>query len=145
MAETASTTATTVINPDFALLPPMEIQTILSVLEKGEVRLKGRFLESSNTTFFVTCLLEEEVLQAVYKPEAGQTELYDFEPATLPRREVAAWLVCRAAGWDFVPPTIYRKNGLPFGAGSVIASLFCVAICLLSFRLSKLQTATPLK
>jgi len=81
----------------------------LSVLEKGEVRLKGRFLESSNTTFFVTCLLEEEVLQAVYKPEAGQTELYDFEPATLPRREVAAWLVCRAAGWDFVPPTINRK------------------------------------
>jgi len=108
----------------------MEIQTILSVLEKGEVRLKGRFLESSNTTFFVTCLLEEEVLQAVYKPESGQSKLYDFEPATLPRREVAAWLVCRAAGWDFVPPTIYRKIGLPFGAGSVIASPCCVAIYL---------------
>lgn len=119
MAETASTTATMVINPDLALLPPMEVQTVLSVLEKGEVKLRGRFLESSNTTFFVTCLLEEEILQAVYKPEVGQTELYDFEPATLPRREVAAWLMCRAAGRDLVPPTIYRKNGLPFGAGSL--------------------------
>lgn len=106
MAETASTAATTVINPDFALLPLMEGQTILSVLEKGEVKLRGRFLESSNTTLFVTCLLEEEFLQAVYKPESGQSKLYDFEPATLPRREVAAWLVCRAAGWDFVPPAI---------------------------------------
>lgn len=119
MAETASTTATTVINSDLDLLAPMEIQTILRVLERGEVRLQERFLESSNATFFVTCLLEEEILQAVYKPEAGQTELYDFEPATLPRREVAAWLVCRAAGWDFVPPTIHRKDGLPFGAGSL--------------------------
>ena len=107
MAETASTAATTVINPDFALLPLMEGQTILSVLEKGEVKLRGRFLESSNTTLFVTCLLEEEFLQAVYKPESGQSKLYDFEPATLPRREIAAWLVCRAAGLgDFVQPAI---------------------------------------
>ena len=97
----------------------MESQAILRILEKGEVKLKGQFLDSSNATFFVTCLLREESLQAVYKPEAGQTELYDFEPATLPRREVAAWLVCRAAGWEFVPPTLHRKDGLPFGAGSL--------------------------
>lgn len=97
----------------------MDNSAILRVLEKGEVQLRGQFLESSNATFFVTCQLEVESLQAVYKPEAGQTELYDFEPATLPRREVAAWLVCSAAGWAFVPPTVYRKDGLPFGAGSL--------------------------
>lgn len=97
----------------------MESQAILRILDKGEVKLQGRFLDSSNATFFVACHLGEENLQAVYKPEAGQVELYDFEPATLPRREVAAWLVCRAAGWGFVPPTILRTDGLPYGAGSL--------------------------
>jgi hypothetical protein len=99
----------------------MDSQAILHVLEKGDVKLKGQFLDSSNATFFVSCVLGAESLQAVYKPEAGQTELYDFEPATLPRREVAAWLVCRAGGWDFVPPTVHRRDGLPFGAGSLQA------------------------
>jgi hypothetical protein len=97
----------------------MESQAVMRILEKGEVKLQGQFLESSNATFFVKCLLGEEQLQAVYKPEAGQTELYDFAPDSLPRREVAAWLVCRAADWDFVPPTVYRKDRLPFGAGSL--------------------------
>lgn len=97
----------------------MENQAILRVLEKGRVKLQGQFLDSSNATFFVACQLGEERLRAVYKPEAGQSKLYDFEPATLPRREVAAWLVCRAAGWDFVPPTILRKDGLPLGTGSL--------------------------
>lgn len=97
----------------------MEHQSVLRILEKGEIRLQGQFVDSSNATFFVTCHLGGESIKAVYKPEAGQTELYDFEPATLPRREVAAWLVCRAAGWDFVPPTIHRTDGLPFAAGSL--------------------------
>ena len=97
----------------------MESQAVLRILEEGEVSLRGQFVDSSNATFFVTCHLDGDSLKAVYKPEAGQTELYDFEPATLPRREVAAWLVCRAAGWDFVPPTVHRKDGLPFGAGSL--------------------------
>ena len=97
----------------------MEQQAVLRILEKGEVSLRGQFLDSSNATFFVTCLLGEESLQAVYKPEAGQTELYDFDPATLPRREIAAWLVCRSAGWEFVPPTILRINGMPYGTGSL--------------------------
>ena len=81
--------------------------------------LVGRFLDSSNATFFVSCQLDADNLKAVYKPEIGQTELFDFEPTSLPRREAAAWLVCKAAGWDFVPPTIHRKEGLPYGAGSL--------------------------
>ena len=97
----------------------MDHQAILRILEEGEVSLQGQFVDSSNATFFVTCKLGGKSIKAVYKPEAGQTELYDFEPATLPRREVAAWLICRAAGWDFVPPTIHQKDGLPFGAGSL--------------------------
>ena len=97
----------------------MDHQAILRILEEGEVSLQGQFVDSSNATFFVTCQLGGESIKAVYKPEAGQTELYDFEPATLPRREVAAWLICQAAGWDFVPPTIHQKDGLPFGAGSL--------------------------
>lgn len=97
----------------------MESQAVLRVLENGEISLQGQFLDSSNATFFVTCLLGEESLKAVYKPEAGQSDLYDFDSVSLPRREVAAWLVCQAAGWDFVPPTIHRKDGLPFGSGSL--------------------------
>lgn len=97
----------------------MESQAILAVLERGEVKLRGRFLDSSNATFFVRCRLGGESLEAVYKPEAGQTELYDFDPATLPRREAAAWLVSEKAGWSFVPPTIYREDGLPYGVGSL--------------------------
>lgn len=97
----------------------MDHQAVLRILEVGEVSLRGQFVDSSNATFFVTCHLSGESLKAVYKPEAGQSELYDFKAATLPRREVAAWLVCRAAGWDFVPPTVLRKDGLPFGAGSL--------------------------
>jgi hypothetical protein len=97
----------------------MDHQAVLRILEKGEINLQGQFLDSSNATFFVACQLEGESLKAVYKPEAGQSKLYDFEPATLPRREVAAWLVCRAISWNFVPPTVFRKEGLPFGVGSL--------------------------
>lgn len=97
----------------------MESQAVLRVLENSEISLQGQFLDSSNATFFVTCLLGDQSLKAVYKPEAGQSALYDFDPASLPRREVAAWLVCQAVGWDFVPPTIHRNEGLPFGAGSL--------------------------
>lgn len=92
---------------------------VLRILDKGEVSLHGQFMDSSNATFFVTSQLEAQTLKAVYKPGAGQSQLVDFDPTSLPRRETAAWLVCRAAGWDFVPPTVHREDRLPFGAGSL--------------------------
>ena len=43
----------------------------------------------------------------VYKPVAGERPLWDFPHGTLAGREVAAYVVSRAAGWDVVPPTVY--------------------------------------
>ena len=51
----------------------------------------------------------------VYKPIAGERPLWDFPTGTLAGREVAAYVVSRAAGWDVVPPTVMRDG--PFGPG----------------------------
>ena len=43
--------------------------------------------------------------------------MFDFPRNTLAKREVAAYVVCRALGWDLVPPTVLRTG--PHGRGSV--------------------------
>ncbi len=59
------------------------------------------------------------VIQAIYKPTLGERPLDDFPDGTLARREVAAYLVSEAIGWDIVPPTLLRDG--PFGEGMVQA------------------------
>jgi uncharacterized repeat protein (TIGR03843 family) len=54
-------------------------------------------------------------IACVYKPIAGERPLWDFPVGTLAGREVAAYAVSRAAGWDVVPPTVMRDG--PFGPG----------------------------
>jgi hypothetical protein len=54
---------------------------------------------------------------AIYKPKAGEAPLYDFPDGTLYRRELAAYLFSRWAGWDLVPPTVVREG--PQGVGSL--------------------------
>jgi uncharacterized repeat protein (TIGR03843 family) len=54
-------------------------------------------------------------IHCVYKPIAGERPLWDFPMGTLAGREVAAYAVSRAAGWDVVPPTVMRDG--PFGPG----------------------------
>ena len=51
----------------------------------------------------------------MYKPVAGERPLWDFPHGTLAGREVAAYEVSAPAGWDVVPPTVYRDG--PFGPG----------------------------
>ena len=53
----------------------------------------------------------------VYKPVAGERPLWDFPDGTLAEREVAAYEVSAASGWDIVPPTVYRDG--PAGPGMV--------------------------
>lgn len=55
---------------------------------------------------------------AVYKPARGEAPLWDFPPATLHLREVAAYEVSHALGWGLVPTTVLRDDG-PFGAGAL--------------------------
>lgn len=42
----------------------------------------------------------------VYKPSAGERPLFDFPDGTLAAREVAAYEVSAALGWDLVPETV---------------------------------------
>ena len=94
-------------------------EEVLKALRRGKIALEGQFFYSSNATFLVTCEQRGSKFQAVYKPQAGQSPLWDFEARGLPKREVAAYTLCQYAGWDFVPPTIFRGSGLPAGPGSL--------------------------
>jgi hypothetical protein len=99
--------------------------TTLEVLRDGDLEVIGRIVESSNNALFVrltwTCPDPEPpvVLEAIHKPTIGERPLDDFPDGTLAQREVAAWLVSEAMGWDLVPPTILREG--PFGTGMVQA------------------------
>jgi len=96
----------------------LDHEVLLNILQNGKLQLEGEFLWGSNSTFYVSVSLNDDVWKAVYKPLRGERPLWDFPPHTLAKREVAAYLVSQALGWELVPPTVFRKNG-PFGAGSV--------------------------
>lgn len=92
----------------------------------------GRFADASNATLLAR-LTDRDVAPppegatlddldptdlAVYKPRRGEAPLWDFPAGSLHRREVAAFLVSEALGWDLVPTTVLRDDG-PFGVGSL--------------------------
>lgn len=54
-------------------------------------------------------------LKAVYKPRQGERPLWDF-PEGLYRREVAAYELSRALGWDLIPGTVERDDVLGVGS-----------------------------
>jgi uncharacterized repeat protein (TIGR03843 family) len=108
-------------------------------LREAPFEVVGRFADASNATLLVRLLdrdprpldelaaglgrpptvadLEVEDL-AVHKPQRGEAPLWDFPPGTLHLREVAAYEVSAALGWDLVPCTVLRASG-PFGPGSL--------------------------
>jgi hypothetical protein len=90
---------------------------IIALLSRGEMRPLGLMPHASNGTFL--CELSDGRLRTlvVYKPRSGETPLWDFPDGTLCQREVAAYVVSAAAGWDLVPPTILRDG--PMGPGAV--------------------------
>lgn len=88
------------------------------LFEKAPLQLKGQFLLGSNYTFLVDVVHESGSLPAVYKPVKGERPLWDFPENTLAGREVAAYLVSEALGWDLVPYTVLREDG-PYGPGSL--------------------------
>jgi uncharacterized repeat protein (TIGR03843 family) len=97
---------------------PVDATSSLNILQNGEVVLKGQFTWGSNYTFLVQVSQGSVTLSGVYKPNRGVQPLWDFPAESLPRREVAAYLVSEALGWDLVPPTIYRRMA-PLGPGSI--------------------------
>ena len=91
---------------------------MLTLLREGALDLKGLLPDGSNYTFFAVVSDGAQSTFSVYKPTRGERPLWDFPEETLAFREVAAFLVSNALGWDFVPPTIYRTEG-PHGPGSL--------------------------
>ncbi len=87
----------------------------LTLLACGEVEILGRMPWSSNRTYLANCTIDDAELPAIYKPGRGERPLWDFGD-NLWRREVAAYLVSDATGWDLVPETIARTDG-PLGEG----------------------------
>jgi uncharacterized repeat protein (TIGR03843 family) len=88
------------------------------VLEHGSMETLGLLPYSSNYTFLAMACLEGVEIKTVYKPRRGERPLWDFPRGTLAAREVAAFLVSGAGGWDVVPPTVMRSDA-PMGEGSV--------------------------
>jgi uncharacterized repeat protein (TIGR03843 family) len=85
------------------------------VLRRGELTVIGRIRSASNATFLCEANLGELQVHCVYKPIAGEAPLWDFPDGTLAGREMAAYLVSSALGWDIVPYTIIRDG--PAGRG----------------------------
>lgn len=99
-------------------MPVLSEETLHSVLLHGEISLQGQFMLGSNYTFLVNVAHEGQEVPAVYKPSKGEQPLWDFPENSLAWREVAAYLVSEALGWNFVPYTILRDEG-PYGPGSL--------------------------
>jgi uncharacterized repeat protein (TIGR03843 family) len=89
----------------------------LTLLAHGRIEVQGRLLGASNATLYADISSDGVEAACVYKPVAGERQLWDFPDGTLAGREVGAYLVSAAAGWGLVPPTVYREG--PFGPGSV--------------------------
>ncbi len=102
-------------------------QAALDLLASGKLEIEGRLVDASNATLYCTIRTNGRnpktakargsggQVACVYKPIAGERPLWDFPMGTLAGREVAAYAVSRAAGWDVVPPTVMRDG--PFGPG----------------------------
>lgn len=78
-----------------------------------ELTLTGRITTASNATFLGSI----GDAAVVYKPIAGEKPLWDFPDGCLAHREVAAYLVSEALGWNIVPRTWLRDG--PLGEGMV--------------------------
>src|SRR5499427_8859894 len=87
----------------------------LELLSEGSLKVEGRLVAASNATMYCTVRRRGQTAACVYKPVAGERPLWDFPLGTLAGREVAAYAVSQAAGWNLVPPTVMRDG--PFGPG----------------------------
>jgi len=99
------------------LRAPADDDEALHLLRDGEIDLEGRLMDASNVTLVGAVRSGTLVAECVYKPVAGERPLWDFPDGTLAGREISAFLVSEATGWQVVPPTVLRDG--PFGPGMV--------------------------
>ncbi|HEV2890025.1 MAG TPA: SCO1664 family protein [Frankiaceae bacterium] len=90
---------------------------MIEALRDGDIAIEGRLVDASNATLYCSLTSGTETCAVVYKPIRGERPLWDFPDGTLAHREVAAYAVSVATGWDVVPPTVLREG--PLGPGMV--------------------------
>jgi hypothetical protein len=88
---------------------------VADIITRGEITVTGRLTDASNLTLLGEATLDGLTIPCIYKPVRGERPLWDFPDGTLAYREVAAYAVSVASGWDVVPPTVLRDG--PFGLG----------------------------
>jgi uncharacterized repeat protein (TIGR03843 family) len=95
----------------------LDVVAALELLRFGDLDVQGRLVDASNATLYCGVSYNGVEAACVYKPVRGERPLWDFPDGTLAGREVGAYLVSAASGWNVVPPTLLREG--PFGAGMV--------------------------
>ena len=93
------------------------VEQISHFLAQGTLTVTGRLVDASNATLFGSITHEDQSMDVIYKPIAGERPLWDFPDGTLADREYAAFLLSNLAGFNCVPPTILREG--PAGLGMV--------------------------
>jgi len=96
-------------------MPALPVGEALGLLAGGELELIGRLWVSSNNALLGVVRGGGLEAAVIHKPVLGERPLHDFPDGTLARREVAAFAVSRATGWEIVPPTVLREG--PLGEG----------------------------
>ena len=96
--------------------PPLAEADALELLRHGSLELEGRLVDASNTTMRAVITQDGVTARCVYKPIRGERPLWDFPDGTLAGREVAAYALSAAAGFEVVPPTVLRDG--PLGPGA---------------------------
>ena len=87
------------------------------LLRRAELELVGRMPWSSNGTFLASRRRRARRDARDLQAAAGRAAARDFRTGTLCQREVAAFAVSEAFGWEIVPDTVLRDG--PLGIGSV--------------------------
>ncbi len=90
---------------------------VADIITRGEITVTGRLTDASNLTLLGEATLDGLTIPCIYKPVRGERPLWDFPDGTLAERELAAFLVSHAAGWNCVPLTVIRDG--PYGPGMV--------------------------
>jgi len=94
-----------------------DVTHILEALKLGEIEIEGRLVDASNVVLLGRVDLDGVMARVIYKPVKGERPLWDFPNGTLAQREVFAFALSAAGGWNLVPPTVLRDG--PIGTGSV--------------------------
>ncbi len=102
---------------DVDAVAELTVDQVEDLLRRGRLEVQGRITEASNTTLLCSVTLDAVEGLCVYKPVRGERPLWDFPDGTLAGREVATYLVSKAAGFGVVPATVLREG--PFGPGMV--------------------------